>query len=195
MATIRSGEQPALLVIDVQQGVVERACERERVVACVAMAVERARAAGVPVLWVQHESDDLVRGTDAWRWVPELQPASGEALIHKRFNSAFEQTDLEPRLAALGATHLVVAGAASNWCIRATAYAALERGYDLTLVADAHTTPDLALGPGRVVAARDVIDELNAVVRWLEYPGRRNRVEPAAAVDFGRTAAPGAAAG
>jgi nicotinamidase-related amidase len=188
MATIRSGEQPALLVVDVQQGVVAQAWERDRVVARVAFAVERARAAGVPVFWVQHESDELERGSEAWRWVPELQPRDGEAAIHKRFNSAFEQTELEARLAALGATHLVLAGAASNWCIRATAYAALERGYDLTLLGDAHTTPDLDLGAGRVVAARDVIDELNAVMRWIAYPGRRNRVLGAEALDFGRPA-------
>lgn len=188
MATVRSGEQAALLVVDVQCGVVGEAFARDRVVGRVALAVERARAAGVPVLWVQHESEELERGSEAWRWVPELQPRDGEAAIHKRFNSAFEQTGLEAQLAALGVTHLVLAGAASNWCIRATAYAALERGYDLTLVADAHTTPDLALADGRVLAGGDIVDELNAVMRWLSYPGRSNRVVSAAELDFAAAA-------
>jgi hypothetical protein len=78
--------------------------------------------------------------------VPELVPAQGEPLLHKHFNSSFEQTSLEEELAKLGATHVVLAGAATNWCIRATAYGALERGYDLTLVKDAHTTETMELG-------------------------------------------------
>ena len=53
---------------------------------------------------------------------------------------AAEDTALEATLAARGVSHVVLAGAESAWCIRATAYGALERGYDLTLIDDAHTT-------------------------------------------------------
>ena len=145
MATIRPGTQGALVVVDVQVGVVRSAWEAERVIANVALAVDKARDQSVPVVWVQHSGDDLVQGSPEWQWVPALVPARGEAVFHKQFNSAFEQTALESHLDALGVSHIVLAGAATNWCIRATAYAALERGYDLTLLADAHTTETMTL--------------------------------------------------
>lgn len=174
MASVREGNQGVLLIVDVQVGVVADAWDAPRIVGNVARAVERARAAGMPVLWVQHAGDGLVRDSAAWQWVPELRPADGEALIHKQFNSAFEQTTLETELARLGATHITLAGASSNWCIRATAYAALERGYDLTLVSDAHTTGTLVLDDGTRIEAAGVIQELNVAMTWLRYPGRSN---------------------
>ncbi|MBK8233244.1 MAG: cysteine hydrolase [Candidatus Eisenbacteria bacterium] len=104
------------------------AWDARRVVDNITRAVARARESQVPVIWVQHEGHDLPRESTAWHLVPELRPANGEIHIHKRFESSFEETDLEPVLAGLGATHLVIAGASTNWCIRATSYAALDRG-------------------------------------------------------------------
>ena len=189
MATVREGNNRVLVVVDVQVGVVREAFEAPRIVGKVARAVERARAAGVPVLWVQHADDELVRGSPAWAWAPELVPRPGEPLVHKQFNSSFEQTTLEEHLAELGAAHIVLAGAASNWCIRATAYGALERGYDLTLVSDAHTTDTMVLENGETVEAAAVIRELNLAMTWLSYPGRRNAVATAEAVAFAGAAA------
>ena len=184
MATVREGNKAVLMVVDVQVGVVREAWEAPRVVANVARAVERARAAGVPVVWVQHSSDELAHGSPAWQWVPELVPAPGEPLIHKRFNSSFEDTPLEAELASLGATHIALAGAATNWCIRATAYAALERGYDLTLIKDAHTTGTMALDDGTTIEAANVVRELNIAMTWLSYPGRTNGTAKAEEIDF-----------
>lgn len=184
MATARPGHQPVLLVVDVQAGVVQDAWEAPRVIGNVARAVERARAGGVPVVWVQHADDELPTGSAAWQWVPELVPAEGEALIPKQFNSSFEQTTLDDELARLGATHIVLAGAATNWCIRATAYGALERGYDLTLIKDAHTTGSMQLEGGMRIEAAQVVQELNIAMTWLSYPGRRNGTATAEAVDF-----------
>jgi nicotinamidase-related amidase len=184
MATIREGNQSALLVVDVQVGVMADKWDVPRVVANVARTVERARAAGVPVIWVQHEDEELVAGTPAWQWVPALQRAAGEALVAKRHNSSFEQTTLDGLLAEQGVSHLVLAGAASNWCIRATAYGALERGYDLTLVSDAHTTGSVDLPGGGRIEAAGVVADLNMTMQWLSYPGRRNGVATASAVDF-----------
>ncbi len=184
MATIRKGNQGVLLVVDVQVGVVRKAWDAPRIIGNVARAVERARAQGVPVIWVQHSDDDLVHGTPGWQWVPELVPAASEALIHKHFNSSFEQTALDDELAKVGATHLVLAGAATNWCIRATAYGALERGYDLTLVQDAHTTSSMELDGGVRVEAAGIVHELNTAMTWLSYPGRRNGTAGAEQIDF-----------
>lgn len=182
--SLHPGTATALLVIDVQASVVADAWDRDRIVANVALTVDRARAAGVPVFWVQHEDDELVPGSAGWQWVEELAPREGEARVHKRFNSAFEQTDLQAALASAGVGRVVLAGAATNWCIRASAYAALERGYDVTLVSDAHTTGDMEVAPGHTVTARSAIDDLNTAMRWLSYPGRRNEAVPTADLRF-----------
>lgn len=186
MATVREGDKTVLLVVDVQVGVVNECWEAPRIVANVARTVERAREQGVPVIWVQHADEQMVRGSPEWQWAPPLQPHDSEAQIHKQFNSSFEDTALESTLAGLGATHLVLAGAATNWCIRATAYAALERGYDLTLVQDAHTTGTMDLDNGVKIEASAVVDELNVAMRWLRYPGRTNRVAASDAIEFGQ---------
>jgi hypothetical protein len=178
------GTNAALLVVDVQVGVVANAWDRDRIVANVALAVDRAREARLPVVWVQHHDKDLQRDSAAWQWVPDLEPRPAEPRIHKSYNSAFEDTDLAVRLEELDVSHVVLAGAATNWCIRATAYGALDRGYDVTLLSDAHTTETMELGPGRAVEARSVIDDLNVAMRWLSYPGRASAAKATADVDF-----------
>ena len=184
MATVREGNKSVLLVVDVQVSVVKGAWESARVVGNVALAVQRARAAGVPVIWVQHADEDLVKDSPGWQWAPELVPAADELLIHKNFNSSFEQTPLDDELAKLGATHIVLAGCATNWCIRATAYGALERGYDLTLVKDAHTTKTMDLENGTKLEAANLVQDLNIAMTWLSYPGRTNGTATAAEIDF-----------
>ena len=155
-----------------------------RMIANVARAVERARAQRVPVVWVQHADEDLPRDSPQWQWVPETAPAPGEPVIHKQFNSSFEQTTLDDELAKLGATHIALAGAATNWCIRATAYGALERGYDLTLVSDAHTTESMPLEDGATIEAASVIDELNIAMSWVRYPGRSSAIAKTGELDL-----------
>ena len=184
MATIREGKRSVLVVVDVQVDVVRNAWERARVIGNVALAVGQARAQGVPVVWVQHEDEGMPRDSAGWQWVPELAPREGDVRIFKRFASSFEDTPLEAELARLGATRLVLAGAQSNWCIRATSYGALDRGYDLTLVRDAHTTGDADLGDGRVIPAEHVVEDLNLAMTWLAYPGRKPSTAPAAELDF-----------
>lgn len=184
MATVRTGHRSVLLVVDFQVGVVEDAWDAPRIVGNIACAVERARAQGVPVIWVQHEDDNLPRGSPQWQFAPELVPAEGEFRIYKRYSSAFEETPLEAELARLGANHLVLAGAATNWCIRAASYAALERGYDLTLLKDAHTASPIDRGDGTRVEAEDLVDDLNLAMKWLDYPGRKSAAAKADEVVF-----------
>ena len=184
MARVREGNKGVLVVVDVQAGVMREAWDAARVVNKVWQVVERARAQAVPVLWVQHSGNDMPINSAEWQWVPELKPAADEPLIHKRYESSFEQTTLEQELRKLGATHIALAGAMTNWCIRATAYSALERGYDLTLVKDAHTTGSIDLGAGQRVEAASVINDLNTVMTWLTYPGRVVGTATAEQVDF-----------
>jgi nicotinamidase-related amidase len=185
MASIGEGNKSVLLVVDVQADVVKGAWEADRVIGNVALTVERARARGVPVIWVQHNDDELVKDSPGWQWAPELVPAADECLIHKHFNSSFEQTTLDAELARLGATHIVLAGCATNWCIRATAYGALERGYDLTLVSDAHTTKTRELENGTKLEAPMLVQDLNIAMTWLSYPERKNDTMKAKDVVFG----------
>lgn len=187
MAT-RSGSKCALLVVDVQVGVVATAWERDRIVGNVVLAVRRALEAGVPVVWVQHEDEELKHGTPPWQWVPELQPLVGQTRINKKYNSAFEGTELLSLLERLDVSRIFLAGALTNWCIRATAHAALERGFDLTLVGDAHTTTDMELESGRMIEARTIVEELNTAMHWLSYLDRTNSVVTAAEADFGACA-------
>jgi len=184
LATVREGNKGILLVVDVQAGVMDESWEAPRIIKNVSCAVDRARAEGVPVLWVQHSDGDLRYGSPEWQWVPELTPLNGEPLIHKQFNSSFEQTGLDEELAKLGATHITLAGAATNWCIRATAYGALDRGYDLTLIKDAHTTGTIQLENGSKIEAASVVQEFNFAMTWVSYPGRKNGTATAEEVDF-----------
>ncbi|MGH7023490.1 MAG: isochorismatase family protein [Caulobacteraceae bacterium] len=146
----------ALLVIDVQNGVVTGAHDRVAVVANIAVAVEKAREARAPVIWFQHASDELPSGSEKWRIVPELLPGEGEPVIEKRYGDCFEETPLETVLADLEVGRLIVAGAQTDACIRSTLHGALARGYDAILVSDAHTTEDLskwgAPPPDQVIA-------------------------------------------
>ena len=184
MATVREGNKPVMVIVDVQVGVMKEAWQAQRVIANISRAVERARAQAVPVIWVQHSNHELPKDSAQWQWVPELVPAEAEPLIHKKYNSAFEQTSLDSELAGLGATHIVLAGAATNWCIRATAYGALDRGYDLTLVEDAHTTESMQLAGGMTIEAETVIQELNIAMKWLEYPGLKSGAASANDITF-----------
>jgi nicotinamidase-related amidase len=144
MTTIANRPNTALLVIDVQNGVVEGAHERDAVVANIAALVDRAREEDVPVVWIQHDDDGLVRDSDEWQLVPELVPGEGEPLIEKNYGDSFEATPLESVLSDLAVGRLVVVGAQTDMCIRSTLHGAFARGYDATLVADAHTTEDLS---------------------------------------------------
>ncbi len=184
MATVRNGSKSVLVVVDVQVGVMREAWEAQRIIENVRYAVEQARAKAVPVIWVQHTGDELPEASLDWQLVPELVPLPDERLILKNFNSAFEQSLLEQALDSYGATHIVLAGAATNWCIRATAYGALHHGYDLTLIKDAHSTGDMELGDGVVVQAKDIISELNVGMNWVSYPDRKSSSALAVEVEF-----------
>ena len=156
MTILENRPNTALLVIDVQNGVVGRAHERDAIVANVCALVEKARRERVPVIWVQHSDEQLATGSDPWRIVSELTPGDAEPLVGKHYGDAFEDTSLETILASLGVGRLVVVGAQSDACIRSTLHGAFTRGYDVTLVGDAHTTEDLtewgAPPPDKVIA-------------------------------------------
>jgi nicotinamidase-related amidase len=183
MTTLQNRPNTALLVIDVQNGVVGGAHERDAVVANVASLVERARREQVPVVWVQHSDEQLARGSEQWRIVPELAPGEVEPLVEKHYGDSFEDTDLETVLSGLGVGRLVVVGAQTDECVRSTLHGAFVRGYDATLVGDAHTTEDLsawgAPPPDQVIAHTNLYWSNQAA------PGRMAGTVETKEVDFG----------
>jgi nicotinamidase-related amidase len=185
MTTLQNRPNTALLVIDVQNGVVAGNHERDAVVANVASLVEKARREQVPVVWVQHSDEGLARGSDEWQLVPELAPGDAEPLIEKNYGDSFEDTTLETVLAGLGVGRLVVAGAQTDACIRSTLHGAFARGYDATLVSDAHTTEDQtawgAPPPDKVIA------HTNLYWTYQTAPGRTAGTVKTEDVDFGST--------
>jgi nicotinamidase-related amidase len=183
MTSLKNRPRTALLVIDVQNGVVGNAYERDRVVANIQTLVGKARAEDVPVLWVQHSSDELPKGSEVWEYVPELERLDTEPTVHKTYGDSFEDTDLEDLLAEREVGRLVVAGAQTDACIRSTLHGALVRGYDATLVADAHTTEDMREW-GFPVAPEQSIAYTNAYWGWAAAPGRQGTVIPTGEVDF-----------
>lgn len=187
MTTLDNRPNTALLVIDVQNGVVEAAHERDAVVANVGSLVERARRERIPVVWVQHSDEELARGSDAWRIVPELDPVDAEPLVQKSYADSFEDTALETVLSGLGVGRLIVAGAQTDECIRSTLHGAIVRGYDATLVSDAHTTEDhTAWG---APPPQQVIAHTNLYWTYHNAPGRTAGAVKTKDVDFARTSA------
>jgi nicotinamidase-related amidase len=182
MTTFQGRPNTALMVIDVQNGVVTGVHDRDGVVGRIAGLVDRARAEHVPVVWVQHNDDVLQHGNDAWRIVGELSPNDSEPVVQKRFGDSFEGTDLEAVLAEREVGRVVVTGAQSDACIRATLHGALVRGYDVTLVGDAHTTEDLteygAPSPDLVIS------HTNLYWQWAQGVDTRGDVVASGEVDF-----------
>jgi nicotinamidase-related amidase len=133
----------ALLVIDVQQGLFERAnpiYEARQVLDNINTLIRDARIAGVPVIFIQHANENtLVRGSDAWQLHPEIQPLEGEPLIHKRHGNAFIDTELQEVLREKGVESLLVTGLVTHGCVRATSLGALDLGYRVALVRDGHS--------------------------------------------------------
>jgi nicotinamidase-related amidase len=186
MTTLPGRTNTALLVIDVQNGVVDGAHDRDGVVARIGSLVERARDADLPVIWVQHTDEDLPVDSEPWQYVPELQRQDDEPLVPKQYGDSFEDTNLEELLAERHVGHLIVAGAQTDQCIRSTLHGAVARGYDATLVGDAHTTVDFtsygAPPPDQVIA------HTNLYWKYHAAPGRAGAVVNTDGLEFQRNA-------
>jgi len=182
MTTLANRPNTALLIIDVQNGVVAGTHNRDEMIANINTLVDKARSEDVPVVWVQHQDDNLPRGSEQWEYVPELARDDAEPLVHKSYGDSFEDTNLEQVLAERSVGKLVVTGAQTDACIRSTLHGAFVRGYDVTLVGDAHTTEDLteygAPPPQQVVA------HTNLYWKFQDGPGRSAGTVDTADVSF-----------
>jgi nicotinamidase-related amidase len=182
MTTLTERPNTVLLVVDVQNDVMSGAHNRDGVIANIALLVDKARAGNVPVVWVQHSSDEMPKGSDGWLYVPQLAQQEAEPVVHKRYPDSFEETDLEAVLAEREVGHLIVTGAQTDECIRATLHGAIVRGYDATLVSDAHTTEDLS--QWGAPTPDKVIDHTNLYWGHHTAPGRRAGTASTDSVNF-----------
>ncbi len=182
MTTLPDRPNSALIVIDIQNGVVDGAHARDAVVTNIAALVERARGVGAPVVWVQHADEELVRGSDAWQIVRELEPRGSEPVVEKHYGDAFEETTLESVLSDLSVGRLIVTGAETDACVRSTLHGAVVRGYDALLVSDAHTNTDKTRWGAPTPA--EVISHTNLYWGFHAAPGRTAGTAKTAEVDF-----------
>src|SRR3954454_16605530 len=166
-----------------QRGVVGDAYDVDRVVDNINALVGKARSEDVPVIWVQHSSDELQEGSDSWQYAPEFRGKDDEPLVHKRYGDSFEETDLESVLSERKIGRVVVTGAQTDECIRSTVHGALVRGYDATLVGDAHTTEDLRQW-GSPFPPEQAIGYTNLYWKYSKAPGRAGGTVDTAEVDF-----------
>jgi nicotinamidase-related amidase len=169
----------ALMVIDVQRDVVRNALRTKEVVGNINSLIAQARDAGTQVIWVQHSDDFLIKGSQDWEIVPELQPQDGDARIYKTRPSSFEGTELLEKLESTGVKKLVITGAKTDMCVNATSNAAVELGFDVMLVSDAHTTES-----NSAKTAEELIAEKNQQFAGLAGGESKVLLIPAAEVKF-----------
>ena len=168
----------ALLIIDVQQGLCEGeqdAFESQQVIARINRVSEKARAAGAPVVFVQHESTSgyLEFGTDAWQLAHGLDVRPNDLRIRKTSSDAFNRTELEHVLKQHAVSDLVICGLHTEFCVDTTTRRALALGYPVVLVSDAHTTEDK-----EHLSAAEIIRHHNVTLTNIGSFGPRVRAIP-----------------
>lgn len=179
---VQKKSNTVLVVVDVQNAVMQNAYNKDEVLKNIISLVQKARAEKTPVIWVQHEDEEMQHGSEGWKLVSALGDLVSEVHIYKKHNDAFEETPLKDELNKLEVGRLVVCGAQSEICIRATIHGGFALGYDVALVADAHTTDDLTEygqpAPDKIIALT------NRYWKWNTGVGRKASVEKAAEVKF-----------
>ncbi len=177
MAKIRNSNKKALLVIDVQNGVVKNVFDQDTVISNITKVIQKARMENIPIIFVQHTNDkELPKNSSQWKIVKEIKIHKDDYCISKKYNSAFDNTDLNKILEQQEIDELVITGVATNWCIRATLFGALTKGYSVTLISDAHTTNDMQISNDKKIYAKDIINELNIGVKYVEYSDIKTKV-------------------
>jgi nicotinamidase-related amidase len=170
----RAPKKTALIVIDVQQALVDelKAERRSSFLSTLEALLARAREAGVPLVYVRHNDEELAMGTAAWEIAGEIAPRDGEPIVEKTFRDAFRETNLEDVLHGLRAERLVVCGMQTEFCVDATIREAERRGYRVTLVEDGTATY-----PAGGLSEEQIREHVHRVAR-----GRVAEVEPASAL-------------
>jgi len=137
----------ALLVIDIQTALCRGKWamhEVDRVIERINQVAAKARAAGAPVVLIQHESEGepLRFGSAAWQLDARLEVDRADLRVRKTATDAFHKTELQALLQARGVDRLIVCGLQSEFCVDSSVRGALAHGYPVVLVSDGHSTRD-----------------------------------------------------
>jgi nicotinamidase-related amidase len=175
----------ALLIIDVQHALCAgdyAAFDIDRVIQRINAVSAKARAAGAPVILIQHEEEDgpLQFATAGWQLADGLITSASDLRIRKTASDSFHGTDLHRLLQEREIAHLVVCGLQSEFCVDTTVRRALALGYPVTLVADGHSTLDNA-----VLSAAQIAAHHNLTLSHLTSFGPRVSPVPASDVRMG----------
>lgn len=174
--------ETALLMIDMQVALVAGAYLEAATVGQIAALLAQARASGTTIIFIQHDHAHyapMMPGADGWHFHPALTPIAGELTINERASDAFYETPLRRELTARGITHLVITGMQSEYCVDATCRRAFSEGYDVTLVADGHTT-----GATDILSAAQIVAHHNHLLGQLAHPDHTISVKPGAEIVF-----------
>jgi len=180
-------DRTALLVIDMQIGLVEGAFRADAVLDRIADLIGGARRAHVPVIHVQHHHatyTPLKAGAATWHLHPRVAPEEGERVIGKTASDAFYESPLLDELRRLDVTHVVVTGMQTEFCVDTTCRRAISAGLNVTLVSDARTTIDATL------SAESIIAYHNAVLPKLAHSRHHILARPSGDVTFGDPSPP-----
>jgi nicotinamidase-related amidase len=170
----------ALLVIDVQVGVVETAYQLDEVLSNINVLLSRARSSETPVIYVQHnETGWLEPGGKLWQIHPAITPQEGEPAIQKEAPDSFYETRLQEELEAHGIKRLVICGAATQYCVDTTVRRAVSLGYDVLLAGDAHTTDG-----SKILSSQDIIAFANETLNGFGAGKHTVRVQPTSEILF-----------
>ena len=188
------GRRPALVVVDVNVGFTDPAsplvCDLDEVVGAIGLLLGEARASSLPIAYttVSYSEDDKITAQAfiakvpalltleaGSRWVeidPRIAPRPDEPVLNKLFASAFFGTSLASMLATAGCDSLIVTGASTSGCVRATVVDALQHGYrpivpreavgDRNPAAHEASLYDIDAKYGDVVSLADVVEHLRA---------------------------------
>ena len=174
-----------LLIIDVQVGLFlgpPFPHETAAVLGRINALVDRAHAAGVPVIFIQHdgtEEEGLTPESANWQIHPDVVRSMADLMIRKTASDAFFRSELGLQLARLGASELIVTGYATEFCVDTTVRRAVSEGFDVILASDAHTTKDRS-----VLEAHEIIKHHNWVLSNLIQPEHSVRVMPVKGIEF-----------
>jgi nicotinamidase-related amidase len=169
----------ALVIIDMQKALVSAVWEGGALAERLGALADRARAAGVPVIYLQQDGrpgSDLAPGSAGWELDPRVRADGDDLVVRKTATDGFFRTDLAKQLADLDVDTIIVTGIGTDFCVDATVRSALSHEFDVRLVTDGHSTAARA-----GMAAVDVINHHNLILTIGEHPG--GRVELVLSVD------------
>lgn len=157
----------ALLVIDVQVGLIAGAHAEHDVLAAINRSIQGVRQRQSKIFFIQHchaSFEPLMRGAEGWQLHPQLDQVAVDTVLEKTASDAFYNTNLHEQLQNSGIQKVIVCGLQTEYCVDTTCRAAISLGYQTSLLSDGHTTGDAQL------SAAQIIEHHNIVLSQLAHP-------------------------